>query len=199
MNARAQTRRARILALALFVVLALVPSCRCSDEGPAAHKAAIPLLPSGMLAPPVSSSAARIGPSAFALAHTDARPPGEWIRLEATRDTANVYLPVPVMPLLHEAFARALPGFGPFGSHRFEGAALGRLHDEVEALGRGAGALSLAEARRRWPASDGLARIGGDSDWVPCREAFAQTLAELTVFLDAARRRGDAIRAAPSD
>jgi hypothetical protein len=155
-------------------------------------------MPSGMLAP-TAPRAAVIGPSSFVLAHAEgARPTGEWIELKASAEARAVYLPALVMPLLHEAFARALPGFGPFGVHRFEGNALGQLRDEIDTIAKSAGGISLTEARRRWPSSDALARIAGENEWEPCRAAFARALAELTAFLDAARRRQDVITVTPS-
>jgi hypothetical protein len=151
-----------------------------------------------MLAPRSSSGSARVvGVDAFTLVRSpDAGTSREWIEV---RDGAgaSVFLPVPMMPLVHEAFARALPGFGPFGSHRFEGESLRQLRDELDAIAQSVRGLPVAEARRRWPSADVLAGIGPEAAWEPCRAAFVRTLDELSAFLDAVRRRGSAVTVAP--
>ena len=150
--------------------------CRsCADERAAAVDAgpAPPMMPIGMLMPvdgaAVSGDA---GASAMRVAH--GMKSGAWTELQPARpgDTPertdfqhwqgdSSFVSLEVMTLMHEAFARALPGFDLFLPRLFAPDALGRLAAELEAFApRAANADVAATARELAQVARGAAGKG---------------------------------------
>lgn len=141
--------------LALALLLACGSGCRGCAEGAReeAHEVSGPTMPVGLLVPvadgggttgnePASGFSFRRGP----------KPAGSgWIELQIARtnDTPDrstfergladsSYLSVDAAMALHDAFARALPGYDPFVPRLFDSAALARLVTELADVKRGA-------------------------------------------------------------
>lgn len=132
-------------------------SCDAPSNGAADAPPAGPTMPTGMLVPSdAPSAAASAGASAPRIAHhvkggafTElqvARPGdrADRVDFEHWRDDSS-FVPLAAMTLLHEAFARALPGFDLFLPRLFGGEALARLASELDAFA--ARALALAQAQ----------------------------------------------------
>lgn len=92
----------------------------------------------------------------------------------------SLYLPLDAMTLLHESFARAMPGFDTFVPQLLDAVALGRLRAELVRFGKlWMEAPSAASARERWPLSPLVRELSGDAEWQEARTALAATLDEI--------------------
>ena len=141
--------RAPFAPLAALLGAALVlGGCRSCDapNGAADAAPAGPTMPTGMLVPnDAPSAAASAGASELRIAHhvkggafTElqvARPGdrADRVDFEHWRDDSS-FVSLAAMTLLHEAFARALPGFDLFLPRLFGGEALGKLATELDAF-----------------------------------------------------------------
>ena len=163
--------------------LALAGCRSCDEPGTGAAEAppARPTMPTGMLVPSdAPSAAASADASAPRIAHhvkggafTElqvARPGDRADRadFEHWRDDSS-FVPLAAMTLLHEAFARALPGFDLFLPRLFGGEALARLASELDALAaqaQGQGQADLAATAREIAALARATAAKGSALWV---------------------------------
>lgn len=167
--ARVAERTFWSMGLATSIVLAAASGgCRsCAEDRGAAVDAgpAQPAMPTGMLMP-VDGAGAGAGPGPGAEAGASAMrvargiKSGAWTELQLakpgdTRDRADFqhwrddssFVSLEAMTLMHEAFARALPGFDLFLPRLFAPDALMSLAAELEALAQRASG-DIAEAAR---------------------------------------------------
>jgi len=165
--------------LGASLALAGCRSCDAPGTGAAEAAPAGPTMPTGMLVPGAApSAAASAGASALRLVHhvkggafTElqvARPGDRADRadFEHWRDDSS-FVPLAAMTLLHEAFARALPGFDLFLPRLFGGEALARLASELDALAAQAqGQGDLAATAREIAALARATAAKGSALWV---------------------------------
>lgn len=155
-------------------------------------------MPTGMLAPlPDAPPSSPPGSAADRLAIARGKKGGEWAELQVARagdapdrsafehwQAESRFLSLDAMTLLHDPFARALPGFDLFLPRLLDGPALGRLRAELEALkGQLAAMPNVAAAKARWGEVSTL--VGGlvdDTSWVAARAALVATIDELSRF-----------------
>ena len=127
---------------------------------------------------------------------------GEWAELQIARandgpdrsaferwQPDSRFLSLDAMSLLHEPFARALPGFDLFLPRHFDGAALGRLRAELALSKTALVAMPSARAAKaRWgEASSLVAALPDDVAWLDARAALLGTidaLSELALDLE---------------
>ncbi|HSO34301.1 MAG TPA: hypothetical protein VLT33_17315 [Labilithrix sp.] len=169
----------RVVIASVLGASMVLGGCRsCGDEKSGATDAAAvgPTMPQGMLVPSDAPSATpgaatelrvwrHVKGGAFAELQV-ARPGDRADRrdFERWRDD-SVFVPLPAMTLLHEPFARALPGFDLFLPRLFEGEALARLAAELDAFaGRASG--DLAKAARDLAALARGTAAQGQALWV---------------------------------
>lgn len=177
-------------ARALFFVSTLgLAGCRCGE--PAREEApSPPAMPSGMLAP-LPAIPPRVD-AVEALSMTRGKTAGEWIELQlaATNDVPDRrtferwlpesrFLSLDAMTLLHDPFARALPGFDLFLPRLLDPPALARLDAELVAFGASVATLSLVDAKRRF-ASPVIHSLENEASWQAVRSALLNTVEELT-------------------
>lgn len=143
------------------------------DAGPAPPK-----MPIGMLMPVDASTAPDdAGAGAMRVAH--GMKGGAWTELQRARpgDTPDrtdfqhwqgdsSFVSLEAMTLMHEAFARALPGFDLFLPRLFAPDALGRLAAELEAFAPRAANADIAAAARELAQLARGAAGKGQSLWV---------------------------------
>jgi len=123
----------------------LLGGCRSCDDrsGPADSAPAGPTMPTGMLMPSETSAASKAGAAELRVARRVdggafselqmARPGDRADRRDFERWRGDsAFVPLAAMMLLHEPFARALPGFDLFLPRLFEGEALAKLAMELD-------------------------------------------------------------------
>jgi hypothetical protein len=198
-------RRAALGTLALGLALA---GCRaCGDEGAEPREASAPTMPTGMLAPlPHPPATPNPGSAPERLAVARGKKGGEWAELQIARlndapDRASFdhwqgdsrFLSLDAMTLLHDPFARALPGFDLFLPRLFDRASLGRLRAELATLKMELGAMSnVGTAKARWgEVSTLVAALPDDTAWVSARAALIATIDELSGLATELEARGD--------
>lgn len=199
----------------LFAI-ALLQGCRCGDAREAPPEVAGPTMPTGMLAPlpdapplpPPETPAERLS-MARGKKGTDAAAVGQWVELRLARpdepparplhDGAEAvdsrFLSIDAMTLLHEPFARALPGFDLFLPRLFDAAALGRLHAELSSVRRELGAVSsVAAAKALWGNVSNLVQsLPDDASWQAARSALLVTIDELSRLAEALEKKGQGL------
>ena len=163
-------------------------------------------MPKGMLAPapdaPPSTAPSNVRERLAIARH---RTGGEWTELQIARPTDapdrvafdhwrpdSRFLSLDAMTLLHDAFARALPGFDLFLPRLFDGAALRRLQTELTALRTQLGTIaSVSAAKSRWGAASALVlAMSGDAEWLDARTALGATIDELLTFVGEVEKAG---------
>jgi hypothetical protein len=188
-----RVRDAASMALLFTITLA---GCRACGESAAADAGSIDPsqrpMPTGMLAPaPVGDAAPS---SAARLRIAVHQKGGDWTELQIAspddrpnkptfehwRDDSR-FVSLDAMTLLHDPFARAMPGFDLFLPRLFDREALLRLHAELLAYKQTWIAIgSLAEAKARWaPYSTFVRELPDDAAWIAARDALARTIDEL--------------------
>jgi hypothetical protein len=134
-------------------------------------------MPTGMLVP-VRGPSDDAGTTAATLGVTRGVKAGPWTELQVARpgDTAerqafehwrddSRFVSLEAMTLMHEAFARALPGFDLFLPRLFDPGALTKLATELDAFGqRATGPIAATSLELAAIARDASAR--GQSLWV---------------------------------
>ncbi len=198
------------LGLSLAAVLGLVTAgCQsCSDARDATEASprsgtSGPTMPVGMLAPLPDAAPPPAPGAAERLSMARGKTAGEWAELQVARandgpdrraferwQPDSRFLSLDAMRLLHDAFARALPGFDLFLPRHLDGAALGRLRAELAVLKTALAAMPDARsAKARWgEASSLVAALPDDVAWLDARAALLGTidaLTELAVDLEA--------------
>ena len=164
-------RRAALLAVALTV-----GGCRsCSDErGRGGDGGAVsgPTMPTGMLVPSNAPSGAASSAPGLAVARN--RKSGTWVELQIARsgDRADrrdfqhwrddsLFVPLEAMTLLHEPFARELPGFDLFLPRLYTSEALAKLAAELDAFASRLQGEIAATAREVAAFARSVAEAGG--------------------------------------
>lgn len=191
-------RRPAPIVLLLAATAALDVGCRgCADGARDRAEASGPTMPVGLLAPLPDGAGAGAAARFALLQGTAARDPGTgWIELQRARDgdgpersaferglATSSYLSADAMTFLHDAFARALPGFDPFLPHFFDRDALGRLVRELVVVRADlARTTSLAGAKDRWGASSTVAGLADDAAWDAARTALLRTIEGLSAL-----------------
>ncbi len=188
-----------VLVLALAGLLC-VAGCRGCSDGTAetAPEASGPTMPTGMLAPlPGTTPSDAPASPAERLALGRGKKSGEWAELQSARpddgpdrrsferwQPDSRFLSLEAMGLLHESFARALPGFDLFLPRLFDPAALGRLRAELSATKAQLATITdVRTAKARWgEASSLVAELADDTAWLDARNAFVGTIDELTAL-----------------
>ncbi len=134
-------------------------SCDAPSGGVADAAPAGPTMPAGMLVPSDAPSAAKpLDASELRIAHHVKGGPFTELQVARAGDRADrvdfehwrddsSFVPLAAMTLLHEAFARALPGFDLFLPRLFGGEALAKLAAELEAFAANAKGDIVATAR----------------------------------------------------
>lgn len=166
-------------------------------------------MPPGMLTPlPSAASASPPGSPADRLSMARERRGGEWAELQIAQPGDSPertsfergqpgarFLSLDAMTLLHDPFARALPGFDLFLPRRFDGAALGRLRLELATMKAQVGAIpNLAAAKGRWgEASSLVAALPDDTAWLDARGALLRTIDELTALVADVETQGGSL------
>ena len=136
-------------------------------------------LPSGMLAAPPSPASPAKPAVAKSLRSVREATTGEWIELqpapegESPKKTKfdffkkdSLFIPLDAMTLLHDAFARAQPGFAMFTPQLYVAIDLGRLKAELRELKRVWSQIpTAAQARARYPYSARVSVAATDQLW----------------------------------
>lgn len=184
------------LALAACLVVTQLAGCRACEDGGGGGDPPPPM-PTGMLAPAPSGSAAAPADVAARLRVARRQTGGAFVELQIARpgdsadrvafdhwQPASRFVPLDAMTLMHDAFARAKPGFDPFLPQLYDPAALGRLASELRAFRGQLGRVeTAADARARWGASSELVRgLASDADWRAARGALLETVDELAAM-----------------
>lgn len=196
------------LSLLVFLI-----ACKSSEAPPPSAEAQDASmqrpLPSGMLAPPSSPSPpstqnAKVGKS---LKSTREATTGEWIELqpapegESPKKTKfdffkkdSLFVPLDAMTLMHDAFARAQPGFAMFTPQLFVAMSLGRLKTELRELKRVWSQVpTAAAARARYPYSARVNAALTDELWKDFQGELVFTIDEVIKLADAQIAQGAAL------
>jgi hypothetical protein len=180
-------RRSPVSALAALAALAMVvtlPACRSCDDREAPGGAGPPM-PSGMLVPTDAAP-----PPAEALAERlrssrTARP--GWFELapEGSGKGEPLWVSVTGFALMENSFARAQPGFGPFGARIVQPDSMQRLAKELRAQrAEWVAVPTAAAAKAKWPAAEALRDVATDEAWRAARDAFAVTLDDVAAYVE---------------
>lgn len=191
--------------MAALVVLA---ACKGREQpAPAAvevHDASMQKpLPTGMLMGAPSAAPAKTAP-ARRLRSMRGVTSGEWIELQpaAPGDSPkrttfdhfrndSLFLPLDAMTLLHDAFARAEPGFAPLSPQLLDALALGRLKGELGSFRKQWTAVtSVSAARERFAASALVRGLASDGEWREAQGALAATIDDVTKLADELEKKG---------
>jgi hypothetical protein len=162
-----------------------------------------------MLSPlPEAAPALSEGSPADRLSIARGKKQGEWAELQVARandapdrtafdrgQADSRFLSFDAMPLLHEAFARALPGFDLFLPRLFDAAALGRLRTELTAQkAQLAATPNVSAAKARWgEVSTLVAGLNDEVAWLGARAALMATIEELLVLAADLTRNGQGL------
>lgn len=131
---------------------------------------------------------------------------GTWVELQSTtaadsptrsdfdrfRGDAR-FLTLDAMALLHDAFARASPGFDLFVPRLLDRDACARVAVELRVLVTEWSRSGPGAGRARWGSRSELVRALDDSSWSAVRDTFVATLEELVRLFDEAARDRRAI------
>ena len=162
--------RAALLAVALTVA-----GCRsCSDERGRGGDAGVtgPTLPTGMLVPSDAPSGAASSAPRLSVARKVKS--GAWVELQIARASDRAdrrdfqhwrddsrFVSLEAMTLLHEPFARSLPGFDLFLPRLYTSEALARLAAELDAFASRSEGDIAATARELAALARSVAEAGG--------------------------------------
>jgi hypothetical protein len=104
------------------------------------------------------------------------------------------FLSVDAMTLLHDAFARALPGFDLFVPRFLGPPALARLRAELAAAKQALVDVGTLEAARtRWGSVAVIAALPDDAAWLHARGTLARTVDELVNFAEDLEKKGQGL------
>lgn len=191
------------------LVAFLLVACKSNDPPPAqgaeAQDASMQRpLPTGMLAPPPASASA--APAvAKSLRSVREATTGEWIELqpapegESPKKTKfdffkkdSLFVPLDAMTLLHDSFARAMPGFAMFTPQLFVATALADLKAQLREFRRiWLSVPGAAQARQRWPYSARVKIALTDELWRDFQAELVFTIDEIMSFADARMKTGE--------
>jgi len=192
----------------LFALLSLVIGCKTTPAPPAAEEAQDASmqkpLPTGMLAAPSMSAKPAVGKSLRSVREAKT---GEWIELqpapegETPKKTKfdffkrdSLFVPLDAMTLLHDAFARAQPGFAMFTPQLFVATDLGRLKSELREFKRlWSQVPTAAAARARYPYSARVNAALTDELWKDFQGELSFTIDEIIKLADAQIAQGAAL------
>lgn len=157
------------------VLLAFVSGCQSCEKRSTSDQ--LPM-PSGMLVPMDVGPPEPTEPLIERLRTANTRRPS-WFGVASTKGTR--FVSVTAFSLMENAFARAEPGFGPFGKREVSAANAPKLFEELKkqreewlALG------TIDDARAKYP--EGMRGI--DGSWTEIQQTFATTLAEVASIAD---------------
>lgn len=198
--AHVSARSFRLCVGALLVLGAFV-GCRCGegDADKREPEASRPTMPTGMLSPlPEGATPPRPSSGADRLAIARGQTSGEWVELQVQRSAGDDkarrtfdrwkpdsrYVSFDVMVLLHDPFAKALPGFDLFLPRLFEGSALTTLRTELTSMRAVvAGIANLPSAKARFGEVSALVReLADDSAWRSAQTTLLATIDEIVAF-----------------
>ncbi len=160
-------------------------------------------LPSGMLMGPTAAAPASADPGRR-LRSTRGATTGEWIELQpaAPGDSPkrttfdhfrsdSLFVPLDAMTLLHEAFARAEPGFAVFTPQLLDARALGRLRAELASFRKEWTSIDAVKvARARFEASSLVRGLTSDDAWREARGALVATIDDVAKLAAAQEEKG---------
>jgi len=199
----------RAYAVLLTVLFA---GCRCgpasiADSDAAPPTADGPIMPRGML----GTASAALEPAADAvtkLSIARGKKGGEFAELQtATAGDApdktdfthwkadSIFLSLDAMTVLHDPFARSLPGFDLFLPRLFGPTALGRLKTELATLRTQLAPMqTVAAAKTRWAEVATVIRdLPDDAAWLRARAALIATIDELSVLIGGLEKGGQSL------
>ncbi|MBX3188040.1 MAG: hypothetical protein KF819_13545 [Labilithrix sp.] len=170
----------------------VLAGCRSCDERTVARTdaSAQPSMPTGLLLPPPSAPSGdggadlRIARDAKGGPYAELQVAAEGDRpdkkgLERWKSDSR-FVPLDAMTILHEAFARALPGFDLFLPRLFSPEALARLSSELVAFETEWSSVSdVSLAKKRWSSSSQVRDLRDDGEWLATRAMLAQTAREI--------------------
>lgn len=196
------TARSFHLRVCALLALGAFMGCRCGDGDADKREteASLPTMPTGMLSPLPEGATPRpssgSGPDRLAIAR--AQTSGEWVELQVQRGAGDDkarralerwkpdsrFVSFDVMVLLHDPFAKALPGFDLFLPRLFEGSALTTLRTELTSMRAVvAGVTSLPSAKARFGEVSSLVReLADDSAWRAAQATLLATIDEIVAF-----------------
>lgn len=163
-------------------------------------------LPTGMLMGAPSAAPASTSP-ARRLKSVRGATTGEWIELQpaAPGDSPkrttfdhfrsdSLFLPLDAMTLLHEAFARAEPGFAVFTPQLLDARALGRLRTELAAFRKEWTSIASAKAARERFATSALVRgLTSDDEWKEAQTALVSTIDDVAKSAEELEKKGSGL------
>ena len=162
------------LQVCLLLCLALgLAGCQSCDER---AKNQPPPMPTGMLVPMEGGGTDAPEPLAARLRSSTQKKP-TWFGVASGKGTR--WVSVTAFSLMENSFARAEPGFGPFGKREVSATNAPKLATELKTLREEWMALgSIEAAREKFP--DGLSTNATTGvAWPEVQEAFGTTLAEI--------------------
>lgn len=168
-------------------------------------------LPTGMLMGTFDAAAPKTG-IARRLRSTRGATAGEWIELQpaapgdSPKRTAfehfrsdSLFLPLDAMTLVHDAFARAEPGFAPLSPQLLDARALGRLRAELATFAKDWSSIDSAKAaRERFPMSSLVRDLSSDDEWREARTALGATIDDLVKLAADLEKKGSAVWVIPA-
>jgi hypothetical protein len=185
-----------------LVLLTALSGCRGCEGAPAheAQEASGPTMPTGLLTPPaplpVPATDSPQKDAAAGLSLGTVKTDGA-VELQVAQSNdapdrtsferglrGSRFLSLDAMPLFHDAFAKAAPGFDLFLPRLLDGTALGRLRAELRDLrGRVASTSNLAAAKAQWAAVAPLiSGLADDSEWLSARAELLGTIDSIVAF-----------------
>jgi hypothetical protein len=159
-----------------------------------------------MLVPSPAASGSGDVSGAERLMLTRAKKGGQWVELQIARPNdepdrrsferwqeRSRFLSPDVMAVLHEPFARALPGFDSFLPRLFDRAALEQLRGELTRFNGSLRSVETLEAAKgKWGAG-WIAELPGDDAWIAARGTLAATVDELSSWAAGLAAKGDGL------
>lgn len=133
---------------------------------------------------------------------------GEWAELQAAAPSDSpdrttfehwradsLYLSIDAITLLHDAFARSLPGFDLFLPKLYEPSRLPLLRKELTTLrSQLSNMLAVSAAKVRWGSSSSLIQqLPDDAAWLRARAALVATLDELVTLVEALEKQNQGL------
>lgn len=175
---------------------ALFAGCRACDDGAPPGGNVQPPMPTGMLSAPREATAPLSEDVLARLRASRTAQPG-WVELApgGTVMDESRWVSLTALSLMENAFARAQPGFGPFGARDVQPESMARLASELRAQ-RAEWLMvhSIAEAKAKWPAVGALHDVQSDAQWRSMRDAFVLTLEDVAAHVDRLTARSAGMR-----
>ncbi len=182
-----------------FVVLTLAfAGCRCDDGSRAKVDAgAQPTMPTGMLAPATSSSAAPSARGPKLLAVTRVRTT-ETVVIEidgAPRETSASFTYADAIALLHEPLAQTMPGFNLMIPRPFPPQTFSLLQAQLGAFRQAwTGTTTAHDAKERWAkVSSVIADLANDAEWLEAQASLVSTIDAILETVKVAEAQGKAL------